>query len=84
MNMALLQLDELARDSFQNGRCNVVLEIIGVPDQPSLHDIKDITSKAVECFQMEHLMNFICTTITMSVQSQQEVTEKKLLAINRY
>ena len=43
MNMRLLQSDEWDVISLLNVDMNVVLEIIGVPDQPIFADIKDIT-----------------------------------------
>ena len=58
---------------------NVILEIIGLHDQPAFADIKDITSKTVDMFsdgtfdELYMYYNHFVSAI------QHDVTEKKIL-----
>ena len=62
---AIIAIGRVGRDFFVKRGMNVVLDIIGLPDQPSFADIKEIaTIKLLVCSLMEHMMNFICIIIT--------------------
>jgi len=76
---AIIALGRIGRDFFAKRGINVILDIIGLHDQPSFTDIKDFTSKAVDMFTdgtfdeiyiyYSHYVNAI----------KYDVTEKKLL-----
>jgi F-type H+-transporting ATPase subunit gamma len=78
---AIIAIGRMGRDFFKKQGANVILDIVGVPDQPEFAEIKDITSKTVgmfadETFDELHLVyNHFINTIS------QEVTEKKLLPL---
>ena len=78
---AIIAIGRVARDFFVKRGMNVVLEIVGVSDQPSFDRIKDITSTAVGMFSdgtFDEL--YIYYTHYISAITQ-EVTEKKLLPL---
>ena len=58
----------MGRDFFAKRGMNVVLDIIGLHDQPSFSDIKDFTNKAVGMFADGTLMNCIFITVIMSMR----------------
>ncbi|MCQ6274619.1 F0F1 ATP synthase subunit gamma [Bacillus sp. V3B] len=76
---AIIALGRVGRDFFAKRGMNVILDIIGLHDQPSFSDIKDFTNKAVSMFSdgtfdelyvyYSHYVNAI----------KYDVTEKKLL-----
>lgn len=76
---AIIAIGRVGRDFFAKRGMNVVLEIIGVADQPSFTEIKDIASSTVGMFEdgtFDEL--FVYYSHYISAISQ-EVTEKKLL-----
>jgi F-type H+-transporting ATPase subunit gamma len=76
---AIIALGRVGRDFFVKKGMNVILDIIGLHDQPAFTDIKDFTSKTVEMFSdgtfdelyiyYSHYVNAI----------KYDVTEKKIL-----
>lgn len=78
---AIIAIGRVARDFFVKRGMNVALEIVGVSDQPSFVDIKDITSSTVGMFSdgtFDEL--YLYYSHYLSAISQ-EVTEKKLLPL---
>ncbi|MBS4206790.1 F0F1 ATP synthase subunit gamma [Bacillus sp. FJAT-50079] len=79
---AIIAIGKMGRNFFIKRNMNVVLEINGLPDQPSFTDIKEITSKAVSMFsdgtfdQLYMYYNHFVSAMT------QEVTEKKVLPLS--
>jgi F-type H+-transporting ATPase subunit gamma len=47
---AIIAIGRIGRDFFQKRGYNVLDGIVGIPDQPSFADIKDIANKAVEMY----------------------------------
>ena len=78
-DFAIIALGRVGRDFFTKRGMNVVLDIVGLHDQPSFSDIKDFTNKAVSMYAdgtfdeiylyYSHYVNAI----------KYDVTEKKLL-----
>ncbi len=76
---AIIALGRVGRDFFVKKGMNVILDIVGLHDQPAFTDIKDFTSKTVEMFSdgtfdelyiyYSHYVNAI----------KYDVTEKKIL-----
>ena len=76
---AIIALGRVGRDFFVKKGMNVILDIIGLHDQPAFTDIKDFTSKTVDMFSdgtfdelyiyYSHYVNAI----------KYDVTEKKIL-----
>jgi F-type H+-transporting ATPase subunit gamma len=78
---AIIAIGRVARDFFVKRGMNVVLEIVGVSDQPSFDSIKAITSSTVGMFSdgtFDEL--YVYYSHYVSAISQ-EVTEKKLLPL---
>ena len=78
---AIIAIGRVGRDFFVKRGYNVVLDIVGVNDQPSFQDIKDIASTTVGMFSdgtFDEL--FVYYSHYISAISQ-EVTEKKLLPL---
>ncbi|WP_404330450.1 ATP synthase F1 subunit gamma [Mesobacillus maritimus] len=78
---AIIAIGRVGRDFFVKQGMNVILEIIGVADQPSFSEIHDITSSTVGMFEdgtFDEL--FVYYNHYVSAISQ-EVTEKKLLPL---
>lgn len=78
---AIIAIGRVGRDFFAKQGMNVVLEIIGIADQPSFTEIKDIASSTVGMFEdgtFDEL--FVYYSHYVSAISQ-EVTEKKLLPL---
>lgn len=78
---AIIAIGRVARDFFVKRGMNVALEIVGVSDQPSFADIKDMTSSTVEMFAdgtFDELYLFYSHYISAI---SQEVKEKKLLPL---
>jgi len=78
---AVIAIGRVGRDFFLKRGINVVLDIVGLPDQPSFMDIKEIAGKAVGMFadgtfdELYMYYNHFVSAI------QHEVTEKKLLPL---
>jgi F-type H+-transporting ATPase subunit gamma len=78
---AIIAIGRVARDFFNKRGMNVVLDIIGVADQPSFTDIKDIASNTVNMFAdgtFDELYMYYSHYVSAI---QQDVTEKKLLPL---
>ena len=78
---AIIAIGRVARDFFVKRGMNVALEIVGISDQPSFVDIKDITSSTVGMFvdgTFDELYVYYSHYISAI---SQEVTEKKLLPL---
>jgi F-type H+-transporting ATPase subunit gamma len=78
---AIIAIGRVARDFFVKRGMNVALEIVGVSDQPSFADIKDMTSSTVEMFAdgtFDEIYLFYSHYISAI---SQEVKEKKLLPL---
>jgi F-type H+-transporting ATPase subunit gamma len=78
---AIIAIGRVARDFFVKRGMNVILEIVGVSDQPKFADIKDMTSSTVEMFAdgtFDELYLFYSHYISAI---SQEVNEKKLLPL---
>lgn len=78
---AIIAIGRVGRDFFLNQGYNVILEIIGIADQPSFSEIKDIASNTVGMFSDgtfdELYINYNHYVSAIS----QVVTEKKLLPL---
>ena len=78
---AIIAVGRVARDFFVKRGMNVALEIIGVSDQPSFADIKDIASSTVGMFS-DGTFDEIYVYYSHYISAiSQEVTEKKLLPL---
>jgi F-type H+-transporting ATPase subunit gamma len=78
---AIIAIGRVGRDFFQSRGMNVVLDIVGIADQPSFSEIQDIASSTVGMFSdgtFDEL--YIYYSHYVSAISQ-EVTEKKLLPL---
>jgi F-type H+-transporting ATPase subunit gamma len=78
---AIIAIGRVARDFFVKRGINVALEIVGVSDQPSFADIKDMTSSTVEMFSdgtFDEIYLFYSHYLSAI---SQEVKEKKLLPL---
>lgn len=77
----LIVIGRIGRDFFKKRNMPVALEIIGLADQPSFVDIKDIASNTVQMFtdgaydELYMYYNHFVSAI------QQDMTEKKLLPL---
>lgn len=78
---AIIAIGRSGRDFFVKRGANVVLDIIGVADQPSFADIKDIASKAVGMFSDETFDELYMYYSHYVSAIQQDVTERQLLPI---
>jgi F-type H+-transporting ATPase subunit gamma len=78
---AIIAIGKVGREFFKKRGMNVVLDIVGVADQPSFVDIKDIASKTVGMFSdgtFDELYMYYNHYVS-AIQS--DVTEKKLLPL---
>jgi F-type H+-transporting ATPase subunit gamma len=78
---AIIAIGRVGRDFFQSRGMNVVLDIVGIADQPSFSEIQDIASNTVGMFSdgtFDEL--YIYYSHYISAISQ-EVLEKKLLPL---
>jgi F-type H+-transporting ATPase subunit gamma len=78
---AIIAIGRVARDFFTKRGMSVVLDIVGVADQPSFTEIKDIASKTVGMFAdgtFDELYMYYSHYVSAI---QQDVTEKKLLPL---
>ncbi|WP_203363503.1 F0F1 ATP synthase subunit gamma [Bacillus sp. REN10] len=77
----IIAIGRMGRDFFKNRGMNVVLDIAGLPDQPSFSDIKAIVNKTVGMFadgtydELYMYYNHFVSPI------QQDATEKKVLPL---
>lgn len=77
----IIAVGRMGRDFFKNRGMNVVLDIAGLPDQPSFSDIKAIVNKTVGMFadgtydELYMYYNHFVSPI------QQDATEKKVLPL---
>lgn len=76
---AIIALGRVGRDFFVKRGMNVVLDIIGLHDQPSFVDIKDFTNKAVGMFADETFDELYLYYSHYVNAIKYDVTEKKLL-----
>jgi F-type H+-transporting ATPase subunit gamma len=78
---AVIAIGRVARDFFIKRGMSVVLDIVGVADQPSFTEIKDIANKTVGMFA-DGTFDELYVYYTHYVSAiQQDVTEKKLLPL---
>lgn len=78
---AIIAIGRVGRDFFQSRGMNVVLDIVGIADQPSFSEIQDIASSTVGMFSDETFDElYIYYSHYVSAISQ-EVKEKKLLPL---
>lgn len=78
---AIIAIGRVGRDFFQSRGMNVVLDIVGIADQPSFSEIQDIASNTVGMFSdgtFDELYVYYSHYISAI---SQEVTEKKLLPL---
>ncbi|WP_065410163.1 F0F1 ATP synthase subunit gamma [Pseudobacillus wudalianchiensis] len=77
----IIAVGRMGRDYFLHRGMNVALDIVGLPDQPSFSDIKDIANKAVSFFS-EGMYDELYMYYNHFVSAiQQDVTEKKVLPL---
>ncbi|PLR85112.1 F0F1 ATP synthase subunit gamma [Bacillus canaveralius] len=79
---AIIAIGRVGRDFFKKRGMNVILDIVGVADQPSFADINDITSKTVGMFADETFDELYLYYSHYVSAIQQDVTEKKLLPLS--
>ncbi|UQD53581.1 F0F1 ATP synthase subunit gamma [Bacillus methanolicus] len=78
---AIIAIGRIARNFFRKRGMNVILDIVGVSDQLTFADIKDIASKTVGMFADETFDELYMYYNHYVSAIQQDVTEKKLLPI---
>jgi F-type H+-transporting ATPase subunit gamma len=78
---AIIAIGRVGRDFFVKRGMPVVLDIIGVADQPSFEEIRDITSKSVGMFSDETFDELYINYSHYISAISQEVTTKRLLPI---
>ena len=77
----IIAIGKMGREFFQNRGMNVILEMHGLPDQPSFTNIAEITSKAVGMFSdgtFDELYMFYNHFVSAMTQ---EVTKTKVLPL---
>jgi F-type H+-transporting ATPase subunit gamma len=77
----VIALGRVARDFFVKRGISVSLEIIGLSDQPSFAEIKEIANNAVNMFQDETYDELYMWYNHFVSAIQHDVTEKKLLPL---
>jgi F-type H+-transporting ATPase subunit gamma len=78
---AVIAIGRVARDFFVKRGMSVILDIVGVADQPNFTEIKDIANKTVGMFA-DGTFDELYVYYTHYVSAiQQDVTEKKLLPL---
>lgn len=78
---AIIAIGKMGREFFKNRGMNVILEMHGLPDQPSFANIAEITSKAVGMFSdgtFDELYMFYNHFVSAMTQ---EVTKRKVLPL---
>jgi F-type H+-transporting ATPase subunit gamma len=78
---AIIAIGRVGRDFFKKRNMPVILDIVGVPDQPNFAEIKDIASKTVGMFADETFDELYLYYTHYVSAIQQDVTEKKLLPL---
>lgn len=78
---AIIAIGRKGRDFFKKRNMNVILDIIGIADQPAFSEIKDIASKAVGMFADETFDELYLYYNHYVSAIQQDVTVKKLLPL---
>lgn len=78
---AIIAVGRVGRDFFKKNGMNVILDIVGVPDQPNFAEIKDIASKTVGMFSDETFDEIVIFYSHYVNAIRQDVTEKKLLPL---
>ena len=77
----IIAIGRMGADFFKKRGMNVILDIVGVPDQPEFAEIKDITSKVVGMFVDETFDELYMYYNHYISVIQQDVTEKKVLPL---
>jgi F-type H+-transporting ATPase subunit gamma len=81
-DFAVIAIGRVGRDFFAKRGMNVISDIVGISDQPSFADIKDIASNTVGMFS-DGTFDELYMYYTHYVSAiQQDVSEKKLLPLN--
>jgi F-type H+-transporting ATPase subunit gamma len=78
---AIIAIGRKGRDFFKKRNMNVILDIVGIADQPAFAEIKDIASKAVGMFSDETFDELYIYYSHYVSAIQQDVTVKKLLPL---
>ncbi|MBP2243000.1 F-type H+-transporting ATPase subunit gamma [Cytobacillus eiseniae] len=78
---AIIAIGRKGRDFFKKRNMNVILDIVGVADQPAFAEIKDIASKAVGMYSDETFDEVHLYYSHYVSAIQQDVTVKKLLPL---
>mgnify|MGYP006367619373 CR=1 FL=1 len=78
----IIAIGRMGRDFFKAQGMNVILEIIGISDQPAFEDLKDITKQTVGMFTDGHFDELYVTYNHFVNKITQEVTEQKLLPLS--
>ncbi|TFD97006.1 MULTISPECIES: F0F1 ATP synthase subunit gamma [Jeotgalibacillus] len=77
----ILAVGRVGRDFFAKKGMNIIDSIIGLPDQPTFADIKEITGKAVGMYADEAFDELYMYYNHFVSAISQEVTEKKVLPL---
>ncbi|TFE04106.1 F0F1 ATP synthase subunit gamma [Jeotgalibacillus salarius] len=77
----ILAIGRVGRDFFAKRGMNIIDSIIGLPDQPSFADVKEITGKAVGMYADEAFDELYMYYNHFVSAISQEVTEKKVLPL---
>ncbi len=78
---AIIAIGRIGRDFFKKRGYNVIESVLGVPDQPSFSDIKDMANKAVSLFSDEAYDELYLYYNHYVSAIQQDVTESKVLPL---
>ncbi|KSU60491.1 ATP synthase F0F1 subunit gamma [[Bacillus] enclensis] len=78
---AIIALGRVGADFFRKKGFNVIESVVGLPDQPSFADVKDIANKAVGMFSAEAYDELYLFYNHYVSAIQQDVTEKKVLPL---
>lgn len=78
---AIIAIGRVGRDFFVKNGMNVILDIVGVADQPNFAEIKDIASKTVGMFADGTLDEIFIYYSHYINAIRQDVTETKLLPL---
>ncbi|MGR3766130.1 F0F1 ATP synthase subunit gamma [Rossellomorea sp. NS-SX7] len=78
---AIIALGRVGADFFRKKGFNVIESVVGLPDQPSFADVKDIANKAVGMFSAEAYDELFLFYNHYVSAIQQDVTEKKVLPL---
>jgi F-type H+-transporting ATPase subunit gamma len=78
---AIIALGRVGADFFRKKGYNVIETVVGLPDQPSFADVKDIANKAVGMFSAEAYDELFLFYNHYVSAIQQDVTEKKVLPL---